>query len=94
MMIVLTKIEFSASFSRKLKKLKKQNPQIAKRLPSLLKTLQLNTFHPKLKTHKLTGRLKNRYAFSVTSSIRIVFQLIDKTTAILIDIGTHDQVYR
>lgn len=94
MMIALTKIEFSSSFSRKLKRLKKQNPRIAKQLSPLLKIFQRDAFHPKLKTHKLGGELTGRYAFSVAPNFRIIFRWVDSTTVILVDLGTHDQVYR
>jgi len=84
-------IEFSSFFKRRLKKL---NPQVLNKLPKLFKLFINNPFHPKLKAHKLKGKLKNCYAFYITPNIRIIFKFLNKSTAIFINIGTHDQVYR
>jgi mRNA-degrading endonuclease YafQ of YafQ-DinJ toxin-antitoxin module len=54
-----------------------------------------NPFHPSLKTHKLSGRLKNLYSFSVTFDIRIILYFTkDKPPkAVFIDFGSRDEVY-
>ena len=86
------KIEFTPTFNRRLKKL---NPQIKNKLINLMVLFSENPFHSHLKTHKLSGQLKNRFAFSVASNLRIVFKFIDNNqTALFISIGSHDQVYR
>ena len=54
---------------------------------------QKNPFDKKLKTHKLSGSLKGSWAFSINYSYRIIFEFIDDNTILLIDIGTHDEVY-
>ena len=48
-----------------------------------------------LKTHKLSGKLKDLWSFSVEYDIRVVFYFTkDKPPkAVFIDIGTHDEVY-
>ena len=52
-------------------------------------------FDPKLKTHKLSGKLKGLWSFSVTYNIRVVFYFTnDKPVkAIFVNIGDHDEVY-
>ena len=52
-----------------------------------------NPDHPFLKTHKLKGKLKDRYSFSVNYAYRIVFQYLSKDEAVLLCIGDHD-VYK
>jgi len=52
-----------------------------------------NPFNVKLKTHKLSGTLKDCWAFSVDYNFRIIFKFIDKNKVLLIDIGSHDEVY-
>jgi len=84
-------IEFSLPFKKQLKKL---NPKIIKKLNNLLKILAENPYNPKLKTHKLRGKLKNKYAFYVSPNIRVIFTYINKTTVLLIGIGSHDDLYR
>ena len=46
-----------------------------------------------LKIHKLKGRLKNRYSFSVNYQTRIVFIYISKQEVVLLAVGDHD-VYK
>jgi len=50
-------------------------------------------FQPSLRTHKLTGRLKGLWAFSVSFDCRVIFKFLSKTEILLIDIGGHDEVY-
>jgi len=54
-----------------------------------------NPFDDRLRTHKLSGKLKSLWSFSINYDLRIVFFFTkDKPTkAVLIDIGTHDDVY-
>ena len=52
-----------------------------------------NPFDPRLKTHKLTGGLEGRWAFSVAYDCRVVFRFLSDDTVLLIDIGSHDDVY-
>jgi mRNA-degrading endonuclease YafQ of YafQ-DinJ toxin-antitoxin module len=48
-----------------------------------------------LKTHKLTGKLKDLWSFSIAYDIRVVFYFTkDKPKkSVFIDIGSHDNVY-
>ena len=46
-----------------------------------------------LSDHALVGELQGYRAFSITGDIRVVYQLINETTVLLLDIGTHNQVY-
>ena len=54
------------------------------------KIFRKNPFSPKLKTHKLTGKLKGNLAFSINYSYRIIFVLENKNEAWFLAIGTHD----
>jgi addiction module RelE/StbE family toxin len=48
-------------------------------------------FDSRLKTHKLSGRLVEYYALSVTHSYRIIFRFLkENTIARFYQIGTHD----
>lgn len=80
-------IRFKPSFVRDLKKLSSDIREEALEKMDLFKDL---TNHQKLKVHKLQGKLKNRYSFSVTYSHRIVFSYENKDTVIFTAIGTHD----
>jgi addiction module RelE/StbE family toxin len=52
-----------------------------------------NPFEPNLRTHKLSGKLKNLWAFSLGYDLRVVFIFEEDDKIVLIDIGTHDEVY-
>lgn len=72
-----------------------------KKLPSKIKALiennekifLKNPFDKKLKTHKLTGKLKGLWAFSVDYKYRIIFEFMNKDTVYLHSVGTH-RIYR
>lgn len=52
-------------------------------------------FDPKLKTHKLSGKLKNLWSFSVENDVRVVFFFTDDKPkkAVFVDLGSHNEVY-
>jgi len=52
-------------------------------------------FDPKLKTHKLSGKLKNLWSFSVENDFRVVFFFTDDKPkkAVFVDLGSHNEVY-
>ena len=54
---------------------------------------QENPFEQSLNTHKLSGYLQNCWSFKVDYDYRVIFEFEGKDKAILVDIGTHDQVY-
>jgi len=54
-----------------------------------------NPFEDTLRTHKLSGKLADLWSFSLDYSVRVVFYFTDDVPikAVLVDIGTHDEVY-
>ena len=46
-----------------------------------------------LRTHKLSGKLAGQWAFSVDDDCRIVFEFVGEDQVLLIDVGSHDEVY-
>ncbi len=78
----------------KFKKSLKDVPRhIADKLEKKKKIFRQNPFHPSLKTHKLKGRLKDYYSFSVNYSYRVIFKFMDEGKALFVNIGTHE-VYK
>lgn len=49
--------------------------------------------HQLLKVHKLHGRLKDLYSFSINYKFRVVFKYLAKNEVALLSIGDHD-IYR
>jgi len=89
----MTKLIWGSSFKRAYKKSVKSNPEIEEKFWKLLGLFEKDPFHPALKTHKLSGKLKGQWAFVVEYDCRVVFEFMKKNEALLIDIGKHDEVY-
>ena len=86
------------SFKRAFKKLIKKNPQLKNRVLGILDLLENDPFTPSLNSHKLTGELDGYWSCSVTYDCRIIFTFSqdedsEETLIILVDIGSHDEVY-
>ncbi len=47
-----------------------------------------NPFQPRLRTHKLSGKL-----VSVAYNCRVVFKFLNGNEVVLIDVGGHEEVY-
>ncbi|MBU1015391.1 type II toxin-antitoxin system mRNA interferase toxin, RelE/StbE family [Patescibacteria group bacterium] len=79
------KISYSPEFERRYRRL----PLEAKRkAESKEEIFRQNPFDPRLKTHKLHGRLGNYWAFSVDHMYRIVF-LFEKEGVRFSAVGDH-----
>lgn len=79
-------------FARNLRQFRRKHPELKDAIDKRLVWLERNLHDPRLKTHKLTGRLKGRWAASITYEYRLVFRFDDETVTLLA-IGTHDEVY-
>lgn len=78
---------YKPSFVRSFKKLPKELQEEALEKIEFFKEIKN---HKKLKVHKLKGRLKDFYSFSVTYSHRIVFQYESKDKVVFLAIDDHD----
>ena len=89
---------WSPAFTRQLKRLVRQNPQIQKLVAKKLQQLTEDPFHPSLHTHKLKGDLEGKLSCSVDYSQRIIFRFIENFDSetediLLLAIGSHEEVY-
>ncbi|MFH1565354.1 MAG: type II toxin-antitoxin system mRNA interferase toxin, RelE/StbE family [bacterium] len=81
-------IIYSSKFAREYKKLPKNIKDIAEKQEVIFHD---NPFDPKLKTHKLKGKLKDFLSFSVGYKYRIIFEFFkDEKTAYFHSVGDHD----
>ena len=88
--IILTK-----SYRKKAVKFIKSHPDLKKKYKVTLLLLKENPFHPSLKLHQLQGDLSEFRSISLTYKFRILITLrIKNNQIILVDIGTHDELYR
>ena len=82
------------SYIKRAKKFLRKHPEIHTQYRKTLELLELNPWHPSLRLHDLGGRLKGLSSVSINMSYRIVLELVIKDEEIiLINIGSHDQVY-
>lgn len=84
-------ILFHKNFEKRFKRLS------LKLKSNVLKTIeqfQLNPHNPSLKNHGLKGKLEGLRAISVTGDVRIIFKESGNyITVLMLDVGTHSQVY-
>ncbi len=85
MRIVTTK-KFDKQFKKQPQKVQKE---FAKRIGLFLVDLH----NPILKTHKLSGRLKDLWSFSVSGDIRVIFDKSFDDVVVLEAIGSHSELY-
>ncbi|WP_206602513.1 type II toxin-antitoxin system mRNA interferase toxin, RelE/StbE family [Cyanobacterium aponinum] len=71
----------------------KGNINLEQKFRNKLEIFKNNPFDSRLKTHKLSGKLKDLWSFSIEYDQRVVFYFIDLDQIVFIDIGNHDQVY-
>jgi len=83
-------IKYKPSFLREFKKLPVDIQEEAK---EKILMFQDEVNHQRLKVHKLQGKLKDFYSFSITYSHRMVFMYEADGSIVLITVGTHD-VYK
>ncbi len=88
------KILQSDKYLKKAAKFFKKHPNLLDKYAKTIKQLEIDPFYPSLRLHKLKGDLSEYYSVSIDMSYRIVIDLIitDKEI-ILLDIGSHDEVY-
>nr|WP_236104180.1 type II toxin-antitoxin system YafQ family toxin [Sphaerospermopsis sp. FACHB-1094] len=95
---MMMEVVWSSGFKRSFKKIIKKNPQLKNKIIDVLQLLADDPFTPSLKSHKLGGDLAGFWSCSVTYDCRIIFNLSEdeqllEMVILLIDIGSHDEVY-
>ena len=80
------RIYYSSKFEREYIKLSKEIKELAEEKEIIFKK---NPFDSRLNTHKLHGRLKEYWAFSIDSQYRIIFEFVKKDKVWFHSIGDH-----
>lgn len=91
-------LNWSSSYKRAFKKTIKNDSVMKDKILETMGSLKQDPFAPNLNTHKLKGILDGNWACSVDYDIRIVFDFVknpatNETEILLMNIGTHDEVY-
>lgn len=88
----ISRLSWAPSFKRAFRKRVMSTP-VEQVFRSRLEAFIENPFAPGLKTHKLTGVLDGLWAFSISYDCRVIVDFVSPEEVILIDIGSHDEVY-
>lgn len=89
----MIKVSFDDSFKRTFKKRIKENKNLENKFKMGLEIFINNPFDSRLKTHKLSGKLKDLWSFTIEYDQRVIFYFTEDDKAVFIDIGNHNQVY-
>ncbi len=85
---------FPESYSKRAMRFLKKHPELVPLYEKTLRLLELNPYHPSLRLHALSGRLRGVRSVSITMRYRITLEfLVRGNEILLVDIGDHD-VYR
>jgi mRNA-degrading endonuclease YafQ of YafQ-DinJ toxin-antitoxin module len=85
----------TAFFDRRARKFLARQPDLRPRFAETLAQLATDPFEPSLRLHPLSGKLLGLHAVRLTYSYRITLTLqVTERDILLIDIGSHDEVYR
>lgn len=75
------------------KRFKRQSAKIREGFSKRIEIFIKNPNDPTLKIHKLSGKLKNLWSFNLSGDLRVVFDNSQRGIIILVDIGSHSELY-
>ena len=82
-------------FTRAAKKFVKRHPELREKFAAILRDLEKDPFQSNLKFHHLGGKIKGIQAVSITDKYRVTLDvIITDREVILLDVGSHNDVYR
>ena len=88
------RVIYTKSYLKRATKFAKRHPELLAQYEKALKLLELNPFHPSLRLHRLSGSLSDLHSISINISYRITLEfLIEDGKIILVNVGSHDEVY-
>ncbi|MBW4692333.1 MAG: type II toxin-antitoxin system mRNA interferase toxin, RelE/StbE family [Lyngbya sp. HA4199-MV5] len=89
----MTDVSFSTSFRRAFKKRIRGNAELEARFWQKVEQFTIDPFDQGLKTHKLSGKLKEMWSFSIDYDERVLFYFTENGNVVFVDIGSYDQLY-
>ncbi len=81
------KVYYSSKFAKEYKRLPLKVKIATEKKEKIFRR---NPHDTRLKTHKLSGKLKDYYSFSIDYQYRIVFEFVGKKTVWFHSVGTHE----
>ncbi len=94
----MRQLVLTPKFKRVFRKFVTRNKKLQKRIEETLEQMNKDVFAAHMGTHKLGGELSGLYACICGYDCRIVFSIEshkenNSEVIVLLDIGTHDEVY-
>ena len=89
----MKRIRTTGRFERRLAAFAKRHPELLDAVEVAIDSLARGESLTSLHAHRLHGDLAGCYAARIGSAYRLIFIIEDDAVG-LIDIGTHDEVYR
>jgi len=90
----MIEIRFAEGYEKKAIKFFKKHKDLYPQYKKTIEILSQNPYHPSLRLHKLQGKLSDFHSISINMKYRIVLDfIIQDDCIILIDIGSHNDVY-
>jgi mRNA interferase YafQ len=94
----MTKVVLSNKFKRAVRKFTRRDAQLQAKIEVTIAQISEDLANPALGTHKLEGKLSGLLACSCGYDCRIVFAIeteedSGETVIVLLNVGTHDEVY-
>lgn len=89
------KIVDTPYYQRALKRFLKKHPDLRRSYNEVIILLAADPYAPSLRLHPLGGQHAGEYAVSITYSYRMILTIVViEHQIVLLDIGSHDEVYR
>ena len=82
-------------FERRLARFRRAHPELRRRILQTFIDLQTDPFQSHLRLHPWRGQLEGLHAVRITHDYRIALtQRVSEREIVLLDISSHDEVYR
>lgn len=86
---------FTYSYKKRAQRFATQHPELKEQYRKTLLLLAQNPHHPSLRLHALKGKLAELHSVSINLSYRITLEMIiTEKEIILVNVGSHDEVYQ
>lgn len=85
-MTAINKVLYSSHFAKAFKKL---SHNLKTEVVAHEKIFITDCFDPRLKTHKLKGKHKDLWSFSITYKHRLIFKFLAEDAVYFVDVGDH-----
>ena len=84
-------IDYSRTF---IKSFKKCSSGIKNSFAEKILLFSQNKFHPQLSNHALHGKFSMFRSINISGDWRVIFQELSKDKILLVNIGTHSELYK